>query len=205
MVYKNLLLRFLISILFVSIYVFIILIDKNLIKYFVLLIYLLILIELLLYFRIKFIPFIYLLVSIYFIFYLKNIDLISFNYFIILIISFDIFSYLVGSIYGRTKFIKKLSPNKTLEGFVGGIIFSFITGFIYIFFLQLNLNFFLIIFTIIIILSAFVGDLLESYFKRINNLKNSSNLLPGHGGFFDRFDSFVFAIIPYSLLYKNLL
>ena len=44
------------------------------------------------------------------------------------------------------------------------------------------------------------GDIIESIFKRFNNLKNSSNLLPGHGGFFDRFDSFIFAIIPYSLL-----
>ena len=50
-----------------------------------------------------------------------------------------------------------------------------------------------------IIVLAFVGDIIESFFKRVNDIKNSSNFLPGHGGFFDRFDSFLFAIIFYSI------
>ena len=65
-----------------------------------------------------------------------------------------------------------------------------------------NINLISLFFILIIILSGFLGDVIESYFKRINNLKNSSNFLPGHGGFFDRFDSFIFAIVIYSLIYK---
>ena len=61
------------------------------------------------------------------------------------------------------------------------------------------INFSLIIFICLIILTAFIGDIIESIFKRINNLKNSSELIPGHGGLFDRFDSFLFSIIFYSI------
>ena len=53
-----------------------------------------------------------------------------------------------------------------------------------------------------IILSSFTGDIIESFFKRKNNIKNSSNFLPGHGGFFDRFDSFIFSVIPFYLMFK---
>ena len=52
---------------------------------------------------------------------------------------------------------------------------------------------------------TFIGDIIESIFKRLNNLKNSSNYLPGHGGFFDRFDSFIFAIFPYYIFTTNIL
>ena len=55
-----------------------------------------------------------------------------------------------------------------------------------------------------IILTAFIGDLIESFFKRKSNIKNSSEFIPGHGGVFDRFDSFVFSIIFYSV-FKDIL
>ena len=63
--------------------------------------------------------------------------------------------------------------------------------------MELSLNLFLL--NNLVILFSFIGDLIQSYFKRINNLKDSSNLLPGHGGFFDRFDSFLLVIIPFSI------
>ncbi len=56
-----------------------------------------------------------------------------------------------------------------------------------------------------IIISAFIGDIIESFFKRKNNLKNSSNLIPGHGGVFDRFDSFLFSIIFYTVYINSYL
>ena len=61
------------------------------------------------------------------------------------------------------------------------------------------INIELMIFIFIIIISAFIGDLIESFFKRKSNLKNSSEFIPGHGGVFDRFDSFIFSIIIYSI------
>ena len=56
-----------------------------------------------------------------------------------------------------------------------------------------------IFFVILIIISSFFGDVFESIFKRLNHLKNSSNFLLSHGGFFDRFDSFILCIITFSL------
>ena len=63
----------------------------------------------------------------------------------------------------------------------------------------MTINIELIIFIFIIIISALIGDLIESFFKRKSNLKNSSEFIPGHGGVFDRFDSFIFSIIIYSI------
>ena len=66
--------------------------------------------------------------------------------------------------------------------------------------IQLGRKINIYLFTTIIIILSFLGDVIESYFKRINNLKNSSNFLPGHGGFFDRFDSFILCISLYSII-----
>ena len=123
---------------------------------------------------------------------------------LVVIIIFDIFSYIIGSKYGSRKILKKISPNKTLEGLIGGILFSLIFSSILIILLESKINLINILFIIMIISFSFFGDIIESYFKRINNIKNSSNLLPGHGGFFDRFDSLIFSIIPYSF-FSNIL
>ena len=114
------------------------------------------------------------------------------------------FYYLIGKSFGKNQLIK-LSPNKTIEGFLGGFIISFISTFMILFYLYKSINFNTIFFILIIILSAFIGDIIESFFKRKNNLKNSSNFIPGHGGIFDRFDSFLFSIILYSVSIKFLL
>ena len=134
----------------------------------------------------------------------NNKNYLIFNLFIIVVITFDIFSYLIGKLFGKTKLIK-ISPNKTVEGFFGGFIFSFLIGLFFLYVFEFIINTKLILFVIIIILSAFFGDIIESFFKRKNNLKNSSEFIPGHGGVFDRFDSFLFAIIPYSMSINILL
>ena len=64
---------------------------------------------------------------------------------------------------------------------------------------EIKINKELIIYVFFIIFSSFIGDIIESYFKRKNNIKNSSGFIPGHGGIFDRFDSFLFSIIFYSI------
>ena len=64
---------------------------------------------------------------------------------------------------------------------------------------QIKIDLGLILFIFLIIITSFSGDIIESYFKRKNKLKNSSKLIPGHGGVFDRFDSFLFSIIFYTV------
>tara|TARA_B100000989_G_C19304896_1_gene370020 strand:- start:199 stop:561 length:363 start_codon:yes stop_codon:yes gene_type:complete len=120
------------------------------------------------------------------------------------VISFDIFSYASGKIFGINKLIY-ISPNKTIEGFFGGFLISVVSSLLLSYFLDININIKLISFILIIILTSFFGDLIESYFKRINNLKNSSEFIPGHGGVFDRFDSFLFSIIFFSIFINFIL
>ena len=104
---------------------------------------------------------------------------------------FDTFAYIVGSNFGRTKIAKEISPNKTYEGLIAGIIFSVIYGYLVCTFLNINL---LIIPCFIIgCLFAFLGDLLISYFKRRSGIKDTGSLLPGHGGVLDRLDSHLLA------------
>tara|TARA_B100001057_G_C22579702_1_gene844548 strand:- start:96 stop:719 length:624 start_codon:yes stop_codon:yes gene_type:complete len=201
MAYNNFLLRSLFSILFILTYIFISYFNFNLIFYLFLFVYLLIFIEIYLYFKkYNLLPLLYTLISLIFFFFLKfdNENFLDFSIFIFIVVVFDIFSYIIGKLLGKNKFIK-ISPNKTIEGFVGGVIFSLFFTLIlsYNFNLEININF--VSYIVIIIIFAFTGDIIESFFKRKNNLKNSSQLIPGHGGIFDRFDSFLFAIIFYSI------
>ena len=104
---------------------------------------------------------------------------------------FDTFAYIVGSNFGRTKIAKEISPNKTYEGLIAGIISSVIYGYLVCTFLNIDL---LIIPCFIIgCLFAFYGDLLISYFKRRSGIKDTGSLLPGHGGVLDRLDSHLLA------------
>ena len=201
MVYKNFILRLIFSLLFILIYFIIILIDINYLFFLIFIIYIFIIYEIFFYFKkYKFIPIIYTLISFWF-FLQINFDkriLINFNLFIFVVISFDISSYLIGKYSGKNKLIK-ISPNKTIEGFLGGITLSLLSGIFYSYIFEIKINLKLIVFVCLIIMFAFIGDIIESYFKRKNNLKNSSEFIPGHGGVFDRFDSFLFSIIFYSI------
>ena len=201
MVFKNFIFRSLFSFLFILIYLLIAFINFHFVFYLILLVYLLIFFEIYNHFKsYKLIPTIYILVSLFFFLNLdfNQINFINFNLFILIVVSFDVFSYLCGKLVGVNKLIK-ISPNKTIEGLLGGIAFSYIFTFLFSNYMKLNIDLKLIFFTSSIIISAFFGDILESYFKRKNNLKNSSEIIPGHGGLFDRFDSFLFAIIIYSV------
>tara|TARA_Y100001970_G_C14040812_1_gene753622 strand:+ start:174 stop:791 length:618 start_codon:yes stop_codon:yes gene_type:complete len=202
MVYKNFLLRLLFSFMFIIIYLSISFINFSIVFYLILIIYLVILIEIHYNFlNYKKIPIIYVLIS--FIFFnfieLNDSQFLNFNLFIFIVITFDIFSYVSGKCFGHNK-LTKISPNKTIEGFIGGFLICIILSLGFANFFKIEITFELILLIIVIIISAFIGDLTESFFKRKNNLKNSSELIPGHGGVFDRFDSFLFSIILYSLL-----
>ena len=123
-------------------------------------------------------------------------DYLIFNVFVFTIILFDSFSFFTGKLFGKSYILKFLSPKKTLEGYFGGIFFTNIFFICYFYFMQIEFKFIsLAIFLNLIIFISIIGDLIESYFKRKNNIKDSSKYLPGHGGYFDRFDSFIASII----------
>ena len=203
MVFKNFLLRSFISIFLVAIYIFFIIINFSLTFYLIFIIYIIIFIEIFLFFKKqKILILLYLFHSFILFYFISFTDelLYSINLLFLIIISFDSFSYFIGKIFGKNRILKKISPNKTLEGLLGGIFFAFLISLLFYFKFDPILKINIYLFTTIIIILSFLGDVIESYFKRINNLKNSSNFLPGHGGFFDRFDSFILCISLYSII-----
>jgi phosphatidate cytidylyltransferase len=106
----------------------------------------------------------------------------------------DIGGYIFGKLFGGPKLIK-ISPNKTWSGAFGSLIlsqFAFL-----IFFLEPNykLNFNIFYYQILLSIIGQVGDILMSYVKRVNNKKDTSNFIPGHGGFLDRVDGLIWIFI----------
>ena len=195
--YKNFLLRSIVTLVFLSLFLYIIFNFSYYLRFIFFIIYLLIIWEVYKNFNIKFINklfiFIYLCMSLIFleIFLINYFDIYKFIYFVFIISIFDIFSYLIGSLFGKKKILPKISPGKSYIGLIGGILFSLIFSLTFIkiapiysinqiIFLSLSFN-----------ILSFFGDLFESHLKRISMIKDSSILIPGHGGFFDRFDSFV--------------
>lgn len=120
----------------------------------------------------------------------------------------DIFAYLVGKHIGKHKF-SKISPNKSIEGCIGGIVGAITITLIYTYVINncfsLNINY-LLISSIAFILSIIgqIGDFSASSIKRYVEIKDFSNLLPGHGGMLDRIDSLIF-IAPFAYLLLRLL
>ena len=116
----------------------------------------------------------------------------------------DSFAYLIGSNFGRQKLFESVSPKKTVEGFLGGVFFSAI-GSYFIFKYTNNIEFsnWLII-SVIVSVFGTIGDLIESKYKRQANVKDSGNLMPGHGGLLDRLDSAIF-VAPFVYLFLKIL
>jgi len=115
----------------------------------------------------------------------------------------DTFAYIVGSTIGRTKLYPEVSPKKTVEGTIGGFIFAILAAYIMGQYDSIiNPNQWMILAAIIVI-SGSLGDLVESKFKRVANVKDSGAILPGHGGMLDRLDSMVFAA-PFAYLTLNI-
>lgn len=116
-------------------------------------------------------------------------------YALILIWVTDSGAYFVGRSLGKNKLWPEISPNKTIEGAVGGILFAVIFAWIYHAFTGVLDNY-LIVTVVTIFLSVFgqIGDLVESALKRHYQVKDSGTILPGHGGILDRFDSLLFVL-----------
>ncbi len=111
----------------------------------------------------------------------------------ILVWTNDTFAYLTGRFFGKTKLIEHISPNKTWEGTIGGILFTVLIGTLIGIYAYSDPVLW-IVGSLIIALSAIYGDLFESKIKRSLNVKDSGDILPGHGGILDRFDATFFAI-----------
>ena len=127
---------------------------------------------------------------------LKNIIF----YFIVICISTDIGGLVFGKFF-KGKKLTKISPNKTFSGFYGSFVFASLS--MLIFFEYLHLNYItLFIFTFSVCLLSQLGDLFFSYLKRLAKVKNSGNLLPGHGGILDRIDGIIISV-PINILIYN--
>lgn len=105
-------------------------------------------------------------------------------------------AYFVGSKLGKTPLFPRISPNKTWEGSIGGLVLGLLVGWgLSFLFPEYTILEWLIIALIVVVFGA-LGDLVESMLKRSLKVKDSGHLLPGHGGFLDRFDAFIF-VIPF--------
>ena len=116
--------------------------------------------------------------------------------------SADVGGFIFGKLLKGPK-LTKISPNKTYAGMLGGFLLPVIS----IYFLskstylnyQFDINFEIIIFTIAVSLTSQLGDIIVSYFKRVSKIKDTGNIIPGHGGLLDRIDGMIFAF-PFSYL-----
>lgn len=124
---------------------------------------------------------------------------------LLLVASTDIGAYFVGRAFGRHKLAPRVSPGKTWEGVAGGLLSSIVIAVLAAYWFDFPLVAFIAL-SLITAMFSIVGDLTESLFKRHAGLKDSSNILPGHGGILDRIDSITAAapVFVYGLMYLQL-
>lgn len=113
----------------------------------------------------------------------------------------DVGGYFAGINFGKHKLLERVSPKKTWEGVGGGVVLCLIGAYILSQFLPLMSTAQWLLFGAIVCISSVIGDLIESMLKRSANVKDSGDILPGHGGILDRFDSVLF-VIPIAYIFK---
>lgn len=116
----------------------------------------------------------------------------------------DTFAYIVGKLFGKHKLLERISPKKTIEGFLGGLIFAILGSYILSIFYTFQSPAMWISSGVILVLFGTLGDLVESQFKRNAGVKDSGTIMPGHGGVLDRLDSIIFAI-PFLFLFHQII
>lgn len=133
---------------------------------------------------------------------IRNYDINYIFYLLLITTITDTFAYITGSLIGKNKLCPKISPKKTIEGLIGG---TFIATFVAVAFyhnvIDHNLPIYIvIIMTMILSLVGQIGDLVFSFIKRYYGKKDFSNIIPGHGGILDRFDSLIFVVLAFIIL-----
>lgn len=120
----------------------------------------------------------------------------------------DSFAYLTGMAFGKHRLFERISPKKSWEGFVGGAIFAVGAALLFHYFTDIRSTSLGLVqwigFALVVVAAGTWGDLFESLIKRTLGVKDSGNMIPGHGGILDRFDSTIFAI-PAVVLYLMIL
>ena len=150
----------------------------------------------------NFLPFVYPTAGMLFMFSMyQEYGVVSLLWLLILVAMTDVGAYFVGKSIGKTSFCQT-SPNKTLEGVLGGIVVATLSGSL--------MGLYMVDFTTSLIISFLVstssifGDLYESYLKRAADVKDSGDILPGHGGVLDRIDGYLFGGIMMLVLLRGL-
>jgi phosphatidate cytidylyltransferase len=112
-------------------------------------------------------------------------------------------AYFAGSLMGKRKLFERISPKKTWEGFMGGAVFSLIAAYVYAQYYDQLLLWQWLGIAVIIVITGTLGDLVESLFKRSIAIKDSGSIIPGHGGFLDRFDGLLLSM-PFILTFLKI-
>lgn len=131
---------------------------------------------------------------------LRNVNVYLLLYLVAITIFTDTFAYAVGCLIGKHKMSPKISPKKSWEGAIAGFIGGSIVGVIFYTNLVGDFSVRLLFVTMILSIVGQLGDLVYSKIKRENDIKDFSNIMPGHGGILDRLDSLSFVIITYVIL-----
>lgn len=130
---------------------------------------------------------------------IRNISLNYIIYLFLISIMTDTYAYIVGRLIGSHKLLESISPNKTWEGMIAGTFFGvFIPTLYYVTAIDMNASYlFIIVMTLFLSILGQFGDLVFSAIKRYFKTKDFSNIMPGHGGILDRFDSIIFVILGF--------
>ena len=147
---------------------------------------------------VTFFPWIYVMFPFYLMFQIFNYEVADQAQWVfilglfIMVWSNDTFAYVTGRAFGKTRLFERISPKKSWEGAIGGFIFTILAGTIYAFYTNNDFVFWITA-AAIISPACVLGDLIESRFKRLVEVKDSGTILPGHGGILDRFDAVIYA------------
>jgi len=136
---------------------------------------------------------------------LRDENLLIIFYIMIITIITDTFAFIGGCKYGKHKLVPSISPKKSIEGLVFGTVSGTIAGSLFYIFLMGGLNIYLVVgFTLFLSLVGQFGDLIFSSIKRHYDIKDFSNIMPGHGGILDRLDSIIFVMLAYIYIIELL-